>query len=334
METQMNFQNKDVAALMLAGTTIVFGAAASGADAQYPQQPITLVVGFPPGGGADALARVISMHMTDELGQKVVIEYRPGAAGNIGAEATARAASNGYTLYLASRPNTIHKSMYKDIKYDFSKDLEPVGLLATMPFVMVTGKDLPVESPLDIVEFAKANPGKLTCASTGIGTNGHLLCELLQQEAGIELMHVPYRGSAAAMTDLMAGRIDILMTALPGALPHITAGTLKAAAVMAPRRAPAIMHIPTMGEYGLMAAYGESWFGLMAPTGTPPHVVARLNSSINAAWANPVLQESMAQIAYAGPMQPNTPEAFGKLIADETDRWTEVLRQRNIQAPN
>jgi tripartite-type tricarboxylate transporter receptor subunit TctC len=330
----MTFPTKKLTRLMLAGSSIAFGAAASGSDVQYPQQPITLIVGYPPGGGADALARIVSKHMTEDLGQRVVIEYRPGAASNLGAQAASRAPANGYTVYLGGRSNTTHKSLYKDIKYDFAQDLEPVGLVATMPFVVVTGNHIPIEDPHDIVEIARANPGKLTCASTGVGTSDHLYCELLQRETGIELLHVPYRGSAAALTDVIGGRVDIFIPPLPAALPQIMAGNLRAIAVVSPRRAPAIFHVPTLGEFGLMRAYGESWYGLMAPTGTPSHVIDRLNSSLNAAWADPALQESMAQISYGAPPQPNTPGTLGKLIANEAVQWTEVLRQGNIQPPD
>jgi tripartite-type tricarboxylate transporter receptor subunit TctC len=326
----MTFHNRDLAKLMWAGSSIAFGASASGSDMSYPQQPITLIVGYPPGGGADALARVISRHMTNELGQEIVIDYQPGAGSNIGAEIAARATPNGYTVYLGGRPNTIHKSTHTDVKYDFFEDLEPVGLIATMPFVLVTGNYIPIEDPFDIFEIAKANPGKLTCASAGVGTTDHLLCEMLQQEGEIELKHVPYRGNAAALTDVIGGRVDIMMTALPAALPHITAGKLRAIAVMSPRRALAISHVPTIGEYGFMEAYRKSWFGLMAPSGTPPHVVARLNDSVNALWADRHLHASLRQIAYMPPPQPNTPAALKKMIDDETQRWTGVLRQREI----
>jgi tripartite-type tricarboxylate transporter receptor subunit TctC len=201
-----------------------------------------------------------------------------------------------------------------------------------MPFVMVTGNSIPVENTQDIIEIAKANPGKLTCTSAGIGTTDHLLCELLQREAGIDILHVPYRGSAPALTDVIGGQVDMLITPLPTALPHITAGSLRAIAVMSSWRASVIPHVPTIGQHGYPGAYGESWFGLVAPTGTPPQVIARLNHSINAVWADPALQESMAQLAFAAAQQPNTSMTCGKFLAAETERWTEVLRQRKIQA--
>jgi tripartite-type tricarboxylate transporter receptor subunit TctC len=328
----MTFPNSELAKLMLASGTIAFGAAASGADLKYPLQPITLIVGYSPGGGAGALAQILSKYMTEDLGQKVIIDYRPGAGSNIAAESAARAAPNGYTVFLGGRPNTIHKSMYKDIKYDFGQDLAPVGLVATMPFVLVTGNYVPIENPHDIVEIAKANPGKLTCASGGVGTTDHLLCELLQQEAGIDLLHVPYGGSAPALTDLISGQVDMLITPLPSAIPHITAGTLRAIAVVSPGRVPAMSHIPTIGEYGFLGGYGESWYGLMAPTGTQDQVIARLNGSINAAWADPNVQELLKQIAYVAPLQPNTPEMLGKFIGEETERWSKILQLSEIQA--
>jgi tripartite-type tricarboxylate transporter receptor subunit TctC len=158
------------------------------------------------------------------------------------------------------------------------------------------------------------------------------LCEILQQETGIDLLHVPYRGSAAALTDVITGRVDIFMTSLPAVLSQITAGNLKPIAVVSPQRASAIYHVPTIGEYGLLSGYGESWYGLMVPTGTPPQVIARLNRSINAAWADPALRESLMQIAYEPPQQPNMPATLNKMINEETERWTEVLRQLDIPA--
>jgi tripartite-type tricarboxylate transporter receptor subunit TctC len=330
-ETEMKLCKRELAALALASSVLPMGAVASDTAASYPQGPITLVIGYPPGGGTDALARLLAKYMEDELGQKMIVDYRPGAASNIGAQAVARAAPDGYTVYLGGRPNTIHRSMYGHIKYDFSRDLVPIGLVATMPYVIAVGKDAPIATVQDLIALAKAYPGALTCASPGTGTSDHLLCELLQQETGIDMVHVPYRGSAPALADVMAGRVDMQIASLPSAIPHIAGGNLRGIAVMSRTRVAAASDIPTIGESGLADLNMESWYGLVAPAGTPPQVVARLNRSINAVLTRQDLQEALTRLAYVTPQQPNTPKALEDLIAEETARWTAVLEQRNIK---
>jgi tripartite-type tricarboxylate transporter receptor subunit TctC len=327
----MHFCRRELAALALIGSAIPLGAIASATEVSSPQRPVTLVIGYPPGGGTDILARLLAKYMEQELGQRMIVDYRPGAASNIGAQAVARATPDGYTVYLGGRPNTIHKTMYGHLKYDFSRDLVPVGLVATMPYVIVTGKHAPVATVQDLIALAKAYPAALTCASPGVGTSDHLLCEMLQQETGIQMVHVPYRGSAPALADVIAGRVDMHIASLPSALPHIAAGNLRAIAVMSRLRVPSVPHIPTIGESGLPGFDVESWYGLMAPAGTPPDAVARLNRSINAVLANRDLQEALIQLAYVAPLQPNTPESLRELIDEETERWTAILQQRNIK---
>jgi tripartite-type tricarboxylate transporter receptor subunit TctC len=331
-EPEMQLYRSELGVLALLGSAIPFGVQAVDIETSYPQRPLTLVVGYPPGGSADGLARLVAKQMADELGHKVIIDYRPGAAGNIGAEAVARTSPDGYTMYLAGRPNTIHKVMYPDVKYDFTQDLAPIGLIATAPYVMVVDKHAPAASVEDIVSLAKAYPGGLTCASSGTGTTEHLLCELLQQETGIDLVHVPYRGSSAAFTDVMGGRVDIYITSLSAVLPHITAGNVRAVAMMSSQRVPALPQVPTIGEAGLPSLALGVWYGLMAPAGTPPYVVTRLNQTINSVLLDPSLREALTQRSYAVPSPPNTPDTLQHMIAEETERWTAVLRDRNIQA--
>jgi tripartite-type tricarboxylate transporter receptor subunit TctC len=327
----MHLCKRELAAIALVGSAIPLGAFASDTETLYPQRPITLVIGFPPGGGADALARLLAAHMAEELGQDVIVDYRPGAAGNIGAKVVSRAKPDGYTIYLGARSNTIHKAMYPQLQYDFSRELVPIGLAATLPYVIVVGKHAPIATVQDIIALAKAYPGALTCASAGVGTSGHLLCEMLQQETGTKLAHVPYRGSAQAFVDVMGGRVDMHFGPLPAAVPHITEGSLRAIAAMSSQRLPALPHTPTIAEAGLPGLAMEAWYGLMAPAGTPPQTVARLNESINAVLGKQDLQDSLIQLAYV-PAPRNTPEELAELIAQETEKWTTVLRDRNIQA--
>jgi tripartite-type tricarboxylate transporter receptor subunit TctC len=327
----MNFCKRELAILTLLGTTFPMGAPASDSPAAYPQRPITLVVGSTAGGGSDALARLLAKHMADDLGQKVLVSNRPGAAGNVAAEFVARSAADGYTLYISIRPNTIHKIMYGHLKFDMSTDLAPIGLLATVPTVLVSGASAPMENIQDVVGLAQTYPGALSCGSTGVGSTPHLMCELLQQETHTKILHVPYRGSSVAFIDVIGGRVDFLIAALPAAIPHIQAGTARAIAVMSPQRAAILPHVPTVEESGFSGVSLDAWFGLMAPAGTPMSAIARLNDSINAIMHNPEVQEAFTSQGYVAPLRPNTPETLGQLIAEETERWTTIIRERNIK---
>ncbi|ANN65902.1 Bug family tripartite tricarboxylate transporter substrate binding protein [Bordetella bronchialis] len=327
----MHFCSRELAAVALLSGAIPFCAMSADTETTYPQRQITLVIGFPPGGGAEALARLLAKHMSDELEQSVIVDFRPGAAGNIAARGVARAQADGYTIYLGSRPNTIHKTMYPGLDYDFSRDLIPIGLAATMPYIITVGKDTPLATVQDIVALAKAYPGAPTCASAGVGTSDHLLCALFQQETGTDIAHVPYRGGLQAFTDVIGGRVDMRFAPLPAALPHIVAGNVRPIAVMSRSRVPALPHTPTIAEAGLPNLALDSWYGLMAPAGTPPQVIARLNQSMNTVLATQEMQEALLHQAYIPP-PPDTSAAFGALIAEETVRWTEVLRQRNFVA--
>ena len=327
----MRFCKRELAALSLIGGVLPMAVFASEPEAVYPERPITLVVGFTPGGGSDGLARILAKHLGDELGQKVIIDNRPRAASNVAAEFVARAAPDGYTVYLSTRSNTIHKTMYEHLKFDMGKDLLPIGLLATVPNVIVTSARSPIEHVRDIVALADAYPGAVTCASSGVGSTGHLLCELFQRETKTSMLHVAYRGSAPGLVDLAGGRVDLLFSVLPAALPHIQAGTVRPIAVMSRQRASTIPQVPTVEETGILGLNLDTWFGLMAPAGTPPHVAQRLNDSINAVLLDPALQAAFMAQGYVAPLQPNTPDTFGRIVADEIERWTTIVRERNIK---
>jgi tripartite-type tricarboxylate transporter receptor subunit TctC len=330
----MQFSRMDAAAFALISAALPWGTMASNQEAAYPQRPVTLVIGFPAGGSADALARLIGRYMSEDLGQNVIVQYKPGAGGNIGAEYVARATPDGYTIFLGGRPNTIHKTMYGAMKYDFARDLVPVGLVARIPFVMVTGTHAPIAALQDVVRLARAYPGTLSCGSAGVGTTSHLLCELLQQEVDVDMQHVPYKGGAQALTDVMGGRTDVYISTIAEALPHIRAGKLRPVVAMSAQRIPTMPDVPTLDEAGvsgMSALELGDWGGVLVPAGTPADVVARLNHSINAALMGPELRAEMAQWAFAAPEESNTPSTFKELVVAETERWNGVLRTRNIQ---
>jgi tripartite-type tricarboxylate transporter receptor subunit TctC len=332
----MEFRARELASLMLIGSVLPgamlpTNVMASDKEQHYPQRAITIVVGYPPGGGSDILARILARHMESELGQKVLVENRPGASSNIAADSVAHAAPDGYTLYIGTRPNTIHKSMYGHFNYDFATDLMPVGLLATVPNVLVASKQAPISTVKEVIALAKTYPGVPTIASTGVGSDTHLLGELFQQETQTKLLHVPYRGGTAALADVIGGRVDMLIFSLPGVLPHVKSGSVRALALLSRQRAPAAAQIPTMEEAGVLGLDVETWFGLMTPKGTPPQVIARLNGSLNVALMRPDLQKSFMAAGYVAPLSPNTPETFQTFIATETERWAAMIRDRNIK---
>ncbi|ANN65608.1 Bug family tripartite tricarboxylate transporter substrate binding protein [Bordetella bronchialis] len=326
----MYFRRRQLATLLCISGLLPIATSAAAMELPYPRRPITIVAGYPPGGGLDTLARLLAKHLATAVGQKILIEYRPGAASNIAADAVARSAPDGYTLYISGRPNTIHKLMYAQLQYDFARDLAPVALLATVPYVVVVGKDAPIRGLDEVLALANTYPGMVTCGSAGVGTSSHLLCELFQQMSGTQLLHVPYRGAAPAIADLVGGRVDIQFSQLPTVLPYIRAGSVRAIATISPRRLPSLHQVPTIEEAGFPGLQLESWYGLMAPARTPATVIEKLNRSINAMLMDPDLHAAYVDLAYAAPLGPNTPDTLRDLISRETTTWTKVILQRNI----
>ncbi len=318
------------AAAALAGALTLGGAAL--AAKPYPERPVTLVVGYAAGGATDIVARLVAKALTEELGQTIVVENKTGANSNIGAEIVSRAAPDGYTLYVGSIANTINRTLYSQLNYDFVKDFKPIGLLATIPNILVVNPKVPVKSVQEYIAYAKKNPGKLTCASSGSGSSIHLSCELFKMRTGTDILHVPYRGSGPAVADLLGGQVDSMFDNLPSSLPHVQAGKLRAIGVTSPERLPATPDVPTLAESGLPGFDVESWFGLMAPAGTPQAVVDRLNQAMNKALANPALQTSYKQSGFYAPQPPNTQETFAKMIASEIDKWGAVVKSADIKA--
>ncbi|WAI84688.1 MULTISPECIES: Bug family tripartite tricarboxylate transporter substrate binding protein [Achromobacter] len=317
-------------AAALSGTLAVNGA--SLAAAPYPDRPVTIVVGYAAGGATDIVARLMAKSLTEELGQSFVVENKTGANSNIGAEIVSRATADGYTLYMGSIANTINRSLYSKLNYDFVKDFKPVGLVATIPNILVVNPKVPIKTVQEYIAYAKANPGKLTCASSGSGSSIHLSCELFKMETSTDILHVPYRGSGPAVADLLGGQVDSMFDNLPSSLPHVQAGKLRALGVTSPKRLDATPDVPTLAESGLAGFDVESWFGLMAPAGTPDAVVKRLNEALNKALASAAVQASYKQSGFYAPQPPNTPQTFSKKIASEIDKWGAVVKRANIKA--
>ncbi|ANN80880.1 hypothetical protein BAU07_26530 (plasmid) [Bordetella flabilis] len=323
----MQLTRRELAAVMLAAAGVAPFAAEAGSATEpvFPQGPITIVIGYPPGGGGDRLVRTLGKHMTALFGHRMIIQYRPGAASNIAAKAVARAAPDGYTLFLSGRPNVLHKALGANADYDFSRDLLPVGLLAVTPNLIVTRADSPIKNISDLISLAKAHPGALTCASSGVGSTGHLLCELFQREANVVMEHVPHTGSAPALVEVIGGRVDVQFENLAATMAHIRAGTVRVVAVLSNRRIPIAKDIATVQELGYPNLNVDTWGGLMVPAGTPPQVVARLNRMLNTALMVPELQQDFIRMGYGIPIGPNSPVSFGDLLSKEIPRWLSLV---------
>jgi tripartite-type tricarboxylate transporter receptor subunit TctC len=301
---------------------------ATHAQTAWPTKPVRIVVGFPPGTTGDILARIAAPRMSDSLGQPVLVENRPGAGSSIAAEAVAKSAPDGYTLLLSTIANAINPSLYK-LGFDFSRDLAPVALLADVAGLLVAHPSAPPTLQALIAE-AKANPGRMTYASSGNGTVTHLWGEMLNGSAGIKLVHVPYKGSSQAVTDLLGGSVAMLFTPASTVIPHVAAGKLTALAVIGRQRLAALPSVPTMTELGVAGFESGLWFGLNAPAGTPPAVIERLNAEVRRAFG---LAEVKAQLAAQGiDAVPGTAEAFAAFIRQETDKWARVVRESGAKA--
>lgn len=306
---------------------VLLATLASAASAQtYPTKPIRMVVPFPAGGTTDILARAVAPKLNEAWGQQVVVDNRPGAGGNIGSELVAKSAPDGYTLEMGTvGTHAINASLYAKMPYDHVRDFVPVILVAGVPNVLVVHPSVPVNSVAELIAYAKANPGKLNFASSGSGTSIHLAGELFKVMAGVQMTHVPYKGSAPAVQDLLGGQVQLMFDNLPSSLPHIKAGKLRALAVTSAQRAPALPDVPTVAEAVLPGFEASSWFGVLAPAGTPAAIVAKLNAEIAKWLASPEAKEkllSQGANAAGGP-----PEDFAKHIASETAKWAKVVKE-------
>jgi tripartite-type tricarboxylate transporter receptor subunit TctC len=272
-------------------------------------------------------ARLVGQYLSEQLGQNVVIENRVGAGGNVGMEIALKSPPDGYTIAFVGPNNAINATLYEKLPFDFIHESVPIAGTMQLTNVLEVNLDLPVKNIAEFIAYAKANPGKVNYATGGVGTSLHMCGELLKSMAGIDLVHVPYRGTAPALTDLLAGRVQSLFDNIPGAMGQIKGGKLRALGVTAAKRVPALPDVPAIAE--TVPGYeADVWYGMAAPRGTPPEIVAKLNGAVNAALANPQLKARMNELG--GDPMPLTPDAFGKLVADETQKWAKVIRTANI----
>jgi tripartite-type tricarboxylate transporter receptor subunit TctC len=297
---------------------------AAGAE-DFPSRPIKLIVPFPPGGPNDIIARVVAQKMSDLLGQTVVIDNRGGAGGVVGTDAVAKAAPDGYTIGVASAGAiAISASLVDKVPYDSAKDLTPITLVATVPELLVVPESLPVKNFAELIALAKAQPGKLNFASSGPGSMPHLAGELLKINAKIDIVHVPYRGAAPAVNDILGGQVQMVFLDTPVLLPHIHSGKMRALAVAAKERAPSVPDVPTMGELGLASVDAENWYGMVGPANMPKEVVAKLNkAAVDALKDKAVIDKLSPQGAK---LVGDTPDHFGAFIKSEIDKWAKVVK--------
>ena len=311
-------------ALMLGGSATM-----TRADS-YPSKPIQMVVGYAAGGSTDIIARIVGQQLSEALGQPVVIENRPGAGGSLAAAQVARSAPDGHTIFMSTIANTINASLHSNLSFDFAKDFAPISLVATVPNVLVVTPAVPATTLKDFIALAKSKPGEINFASSGVGSSIHLSGELFNTVAQVRLVHVPYKGSAPAVVDVMSGQVQSMFDNLSSSMPHIKAGKLRALAVTSATRSAAAPDIPTMAEAGLPGFEVTSWFALVAPAKTPRAVIARLNAEVRKVLEQSGVKARLSELG--ADVAPSTPEALAALITSETAKWAEVVKASGIKA--
>jgi tripartite-type tricarboxylate transporter receptor subunit TctC len=297
---------------------------------EWPTRPIRFILPFPPGGSTDILGRLIAERLSAGLGQPVVTENRGGAGGNVGAEAAARAAPDGYTFVLVAPSLAISPTLYSKINYDPVKDFAPVSLVATVPNVMITQASLPAQSLQEFIAYAKSKPGALNFGSGGAGTSNHLAGELFNIVAGTNLVHIPYKGVNLAMQDVLAGNVHLVFIGIPAAAPHIRSGKLRALAIVAQQRSGALPDVPTVAEAGMRDFEVTTWYGVLAPAGTPAPIIQRVNAELVKVMHSPELKDKLA--GSGTEPRTSTPEEFAAYIKSEIAKWGEVIRKAGVKA--
>jgi tripartite-type tricarboxylate transporter receptor subunit TctC len=305
----------------LALTTLTSGALAE----SYPDKIIRFVVPYPPGGASDVTARIIGQKLTEAWGQQVVVDNHPGANGNIAAELVARAPADGYTMLMGNvGPNAISAGLYPNLTYNVVTSFAPVTLTTTVPIVLLVNPSLPVKNVKELIAYAKANPNKLNFASAGNGSSNHLTGELFKSTTGIDIVHVPYKGDAPALTDVMGGQVSMMFTTVVAAMPHIKSGKLRALAVASAKRTASMPDLPTIAESGVPGFDSSSWGGILFPAGTPKEIIAKMHDAVVKILAMPDVKERLSSLGAVA--VGNTPEEFGSYIKSETVKWSKVIK--------
>jgi tripartite-type tricarboxylate transporter receptor subunit TctC len=289
----------------------------------YPSRPVHLIVGFSAGGPQDIVMRLMAQWLSERLGQSFIVDNRPGAGGNIGAEAVVHAEPDGYTLLSVSAPNAINATLYTNLNFNFVRDIAPVGSIMRVPLVMEVNPSVPVNTVPEFIAYAKANPGKISYASAGIGTPQHVSAELFKLLTGINMVHVPYRGAAPALQDLIGGQVQVMIDTTPASMQHIKSGRVRPLAVTTAKRADVLPDLPTVSDF-VPGYEATSWFGIGTPKNTPVAVIATLNKEINAGLEDPKIKARLIDLG--GILLPGSPADFGKLIANETEKWSKVVK--------
>jgi tripartite-type tricarboxylate transporter receptor subunit TctC len=306
---------------------LTWGGIGSASALDYPTRPVRWIVPYTPGGGTDITARIVAQWLSERLGQQFVIENKPGAGNNIGTEAAIHSPPDGYTLLLVNPGNAINTTLYPKLSFNFIRDTAPVAGIMRVPNVMEVNPSLPAKTVAEFIAYAKANPGKINWATSGNGTSVHLSGELFKMMTGVEMTNIPYKGSAPALTDLIAGTVQVIFDNMPPSLPHVRAGTLRALAVTTATRSDALPEVPTVAE--TVPGYEASaFYGMSAPKGTPPEIIDKLNQEINAGLADPKVKARLAELG--GMLIPGRPAEFAKLVAAETDKWAKVIKEGGV----
>jgi tripartite-type tricarboxylate transporter receptor subunit TctC len=313
-----------LAVMGLSAATSMGGASA----ADYPTRPVKFVVGYPPGGATDIIARLIGQRLSERMGQQFVIENKPGAGNNIGTESVINAEPDGYTVLLINPANFINASLYANLKFNVVRDIAPVAAFNRVPNVMTVNKDVPVKNVAEFIAYVKANPGKVNMASSGNGTSVHLSGEMFMAMSGAKMQHVPYRGAAPAITDLLGGQVQVIFDNMPSIIQHVRAGSVRALGVTSAAKSSLLPDVPTVAE--TVPGYeATALFGMGAPKNTPKDIIARLNKEINEVLAEPATKAKLIDLG--GDPLIGTPEAFGAMITAETDKWQKVIEEAKIE---
>ena len=321
--------------LLAAAASVLFCSTSTSALAQaqapaWPAKPVKIIFGFPPASATDVIARAVGAKLQERWGQPVVIDNRPGAGGNLGSEIAARQPADGYTIFFGTVANAISVSLYSKLNYDYLKDFTPVTLVATTPLVLVANADFPAKSVRELIAFAKANPGKVNFGSGGVGTSNHLAGEMFKSATGTDLVHVPYKGTPAAHTDLLSGQISLMWDNIVAVTPHIRSGKLRPIAVTSAQRATSLPDVPTMAEAGLAGFEAVSWIGALVPVGTPKPIVDRIHADLVAVLRMPDVQEKLA--ASGAVLVGNTQEQFAEWNRREIAKWSKAVKDSGARA--